>query len=171
MEEREKGYTVLHAPISTKVVILCVVGETAEITFGFRRYPYWHARIIDFNLKPGLYCICTCEHFAMTSISSVTSQNRTLFSTNKHLFPKNYYVAVKQTHANHVPLSLKQLCILHLCLQQKLTFDPELLPKTLREEMFQPKFLNQMIEDSIDYLLCDCNGTSLKDLSSLTLTD
>jgi hypothetical protein len=59
----------------------------------------------------------------------------------------------------------------HLCLQQKLTFDPELLPKTLREEMFQPKFLNQMIEDSIDYLLCDCNGTSLKDLSSLTLTD
>jgi hypothetical protein len=60
MEEREKGITVLHAPISTKVVILCVVGETAEITFGFRRYPYWHARIIDFNLKPGLY-ICACN--------------------------------------------------------------------------------------------------------------
>jgi hypothetical protein len=37
--------------------------------------------------------------------------------------------------------------------------------------MFQPNFLNQTIEDAIDYLLCDCNGTSLKDLSSLTLTD
>jgi len=95
MEERERGITVLHAPISTKVVILCVIGETAEITFGFRRYPYWHARIIDFNLKPGLYCICTCEHFAMTSISAVTSQNRTLFSTNKHLFPKKLLCSSK----------------------------------------------------------------------------
>ena len=141
-------------PESAHQTVVFVIGASARIHLLIGVYCTRIDGRVKMDLVPGMYTLCACGPYSSVGLR-VAPGCPAFFSRHKHLFePSEMFTVVVRTELNNTPLTLRELCMFEAVYRG---LPAEVLPSSVKSELFRPLNINPDIENVLNLPLCVCD--------------